>query len=63
MGSSEPEFYRRTEGSRKRNSTHQHTTHKEERREGDTSRKKGFYSLPLAPKLFGLRLKGALVPV
>jgi hypothetical protein len=28
-----------------------------------TSRKKGFHSLPLVPKLFGPWLKGALVPV
>jgi hypothetical protein len=28
-----------------------------------TSRKKGFHSPPLVPKLFGPRLKGALVPV
>jgi hypothetical protein len=30
-------FTGRTEGSRKRNNTHQHTTHKEERREGGDS--------------------------
>jgi hypothetical protein len=36
MGSSELEFYK-TEGSRKRNNTHQHTTHKEERRKGGDS--------------------------
>jgi hypothetical protein len=32
MGSSEPEFTGRTEGSTKRNNTHQDTTHKKEKK-------------------------------